>query len=129
GYGSGVGGHTIGRGMKGQNSRSSVPLWFEGGQLPLVKRMPFLRGKDRFKSNSQATTIVNLKELSQLDTTEVTKDTLVKAGIITVREATQTEVKILGSGDVSKKFSIKGLVTSASAKTKIEKAGGSVESL
>ena len=48
GYGSGVGGHTVGRGAKGQKARSNVSLWFEGGQLPLTKRLPFWRGKSRF---------------------------------------------------------------------------------
>ena len=51
GFGSGKGGHTSSRGSKGQRSRtgSKIPLWFEGGQLPLIKRLPMLRGKYRFK--------------------------------------------------------------------------------
>jgi len=64
GYGSGKGGHTSGRGQKGQKSRSKVPIWFEGGQLPLIRRTPFIKGKGRFKSIKPQPITINLTRLN-----------------------------------------------------------------
>jgi large subunit ribosomal protein L15 len=124
GYGSGVGGHTSTRGQKGQKSRtgSKVPLWFEGGQLPLIKRMPMLRGKGRMKPISPASE-VSLAELERMQATEITLDTLKIEKVISVRART---AKIIASGLLTRAITVKGIKTSAQAKVAIEKAGGSV---
>lgn len=128
GIGSNQGGHTVGRGQKGQKSRNSVPLYFEGGQLPLTKRMPYLRGKSRFNSLSANTIVINLSDLTSFkDGSTITKESLVTAGLISLKEAASGNVKILGTGDSAKSLKFVGLNVSKSALTKIEKAGGSVE--
>lgn len=128
GIGSNQGGHTTGRGQKGQKSRNSVPLYFEGGQLPLTKRMPYLRGKSRFNSLAVNNIIINLSDLESFkDGATITKESLVTAGLISLKEAADGSVKILGTGDLTKSFKIAGIITSKSALAKIEKAGGSVE--
>src|SRR3990167_5472974 len=66
GYGSGKGGHTSGRGQKGQRSRRTIPWWFEGGQLPLVKRVPFWRGKGRLNPLKQKPVIVKTGQFNKL---------------------------------------------------------------
>src|SRR3989339_1977927 len=77
GYGSGKGGHTSSRGQKGQKSRtgSKVPLWFEGGALPLSKRIPMWRGKGRFKS-LQKTAELTFNDLNKIELTEISLDSL-----------------------------------------------------
>jgi large subunit ribosomal protein L15 len=130
GYGSGRGGHTSSRGTKGQNSRNSVPIWFEGGQLPWSRRVPFLRGKDRFKSLQSYVLILNLDDLNKLkDASEVTKESLVKAGVISLNEAADARIKILGQGTLEKKLTIKGVAVSKAAEAKITALGGVVESI
>ena len=127
GGGSGKGFHTSSRGQKGQKSRSKIHLWFEGGQLPLSKRLPFLRGKDRFKSVSTLTTIVNLSALKDFSAkATIDKKSLMDAGIISEKEATTTIVKILGHGELTKAYTFKDLTISKSAQAKIEKAGGNI---
>lgn len=126
GYGSGKGGHTTGRGAKGQKARSQTHLWFEGGQLPLIKRLPFQRGKGRFKPLKQNPLIVNLKYLNRLPQgAPVNLDTLVKAGIIRLSDAKKYGVKILGEGNLDRPVTV-SLPTSKSAALKIQKAGGRV---
>ena len=126
GYGSGAGGHTSTRGMKGQKSRSSVAIWFEGGQLPLAKRVPFLKGKDRFKPLSKVVT-VNIGQLNDIKAgTTVTAQTLVQSRLISLKEASSAIIKVLGGGDLTTALKFKDLKVSKSAKIKIEKAGGSV---
>ena len=66
GYGSGKGGHTVGRGAKGQKARGKVKLGFEGGQLPLIKRLPLKRGKGKFKSFKKKPLVVNVRFLNLL---------------------------------------------------------------
>lgn len=121
GYGSGVGGHTSTRGQKGQKSRNSVPAWFEGGQLPLIKRLPMLRGKGRLKA-LQTIESVNIALLNNLVEEEITLDVLQKHHM--VHRTTKT-VKLL-SGKLTRKVTIKGLKVSAGAKKMIEEAGGSI---
>src|SRR3989344_8577262 len=83
GYGSGKGGHSSGRGFKGQHARNSVAIWFEGGQLPLIKRLPFQRGKGRFNSLHAKPVIVTLNQLNVLPVgSVVTVELLVKHKII-----------------------------------------------
>ena len=124
GHGSGRG-KTAGRGTKGQKARGNVPLAFEGGALPLVKRMPFLRGRGRNKPNSSGLVGISLENLSVLPSkTIVDVATLIKYKVVN-SAAKKTGVKILGVGDIKSSLTIK-IPISESAKKKIEKAGGSV---
>jgi len=122
GHGSGLG-KTSGRGHKGQKSRSgaSIPAWFEGGQMPLYRRLP----KRGFKSlNRTEYRVVNLRELARLEETEITVEVLYLHGLI---GSQRDLVKILGSGSIEKAVTVKAHAFSASAREKIEAAGGSVE--
>ena len=129
GRGTGSGkGKTSGRGTKGQNSRSGggVRLVFEGGQLPLVKRLPKMRGfNNRFKVYYVP---VNLDELDRKfeANAEVTSASLYGAGLLG-REG--DPIVVLGRGEVSRPLHVKVHRVSAGAKEKIEAAGGSVELL
>ena len=124
GYGSGKGGHTSGKGMKGQKSRAGgkVPVWFEGGHLPIIKRMPMLRGKGRLESLGK-TMEVNLSQLNKLKSGDVTLDTL-KLSKILGRQVRQA--KIIATGEVKQAYNLKGVSTTPAAKKAIEAAGGSV---
>jgi large subunit ribosomal protein L15 len=125
GYGSGKGGHTASRGMKGQKSRvgSKIPLWFEGGQLPAVKKYPMIRGKGRFVTINAAAEIT-LTDLEKLPVEEVTLDTLKLHKVI---EKGFKKAKIIHTGTLTKKRTVKGIPASAQARQAIEKLGGSVE--
>jgi len=126
GYGSGKGGHTSGRGAKGQKARSKVKPWFEGGQTPLLKRLPMKRGKDKFKSLKPKPIVLNLKYLNLLPKNKkVTLKSLVKHGLVDKREAEKYGVKILGGGELKIPLTVQ-LPCSKSAQKKIEKAGGKV---
>ena len=123
GIGSGNG-KTAGRGHKGQNARSGggVRLGFEGGQTPLFRRLP-KRGFTNI--NRKEFTIVNLSTLNRFeDGTEVTPELLLETGVIS---KLNDGVKILASGAVEKKLTVKAHKFSSSAKEAIEAAGGSVE--
>ncbi len=123
GPGSGIG-KTAGRGGKGQTARAGKKIrpGFEGGQMPLIRRIPKRGFTNPFK---QAAQVVNVRHLGLLATgAEVTPDTLFGAGL--VRRPDQP-IKLLGMGDVQRKFVVKGVAVSASAKTKIEQAGGTIE--
>lgn len=127
GYGSGKG-KTAGRGTKGQKARGRIKLDFEGGQLPLLKRLPLRRGKGRNVSLKGKPIIVNVKLLNLLPKDSVVdKDTLVKAGIVAKVDADKYGVKILGDGEINKPHTVK-LPCSHGAIEKIEKAGGRVTS-
>ena len=122
GYGSGRGGHTSGRGMKGQKSRSSVGLLFEGVKVrkSTIKRLPLMRGKDKFKANPKPL-IINLSVLNVLPAnTKVTVDSLIKHGVVNERDAKKYGVKILGGGELKKKLTIE-VPCSKSALEKIQK--------
>lgn len=118
-------GKTSGRGQKGQLSRSGGGKGsrFEGGQTPLARRVPKLPGfKNRFRIVYD---IVNVGRLEKFeDGTEVTPVALAEAGIISKPTA---RVKVLGGGDIKLKLSVKAHKFAATAREKIEKAGGSVE--
>lgn len=121
-------GKTAGRGTKGQKARSggNIPPYFEGGQLPLVRRLPRIRGfTNIFKTQFS---VVNLDRLNERfeKGDEVTPATLTKVGLI---KSPQELVKVLGRGDLEKPLAVKAHGFSVSAKTKIEAAGGSVEEL
>lgn len=116
-----------GRGLKGQQSRSgySIKPGFEGGQTSLIRRLPRRRG---FRNrNRVAYTPVNLKDLSRLPAgSDVTPESLREAGIVrTLRHP----IKILSDGDLEGSLAVRVHRVSASARTKIEAAGGSVEEL
>lgn len=127
GYGSGKGGHTVGRGQKGQNSRTRVPIWFEGGQLPQIRRFPFIRGKNRFDSLRYKPVEINLSDLEShhQDLAEVTVKTLQEAGLVKSSELKLRPIKILGRGKLTHALTVK-LPASQKARAKIEAAGGKV---
>jgi len=117
----GKGGKTAGRGTKGQGARDTIPVGFEGGQLPLMQRIPKLRGfKNPFRIEY---TPVNLDALGALDTDEITPETLVEAGLVRPRAL----VKVLGRGEVTRALRVSAHAFSASAEAAITGAGGSVE--
>ncbi|MBT1166133.1 50S ribosomal protein L15 [Bifidobacterium simiarum] len=122
GRGEGSKGKTSGRGTKGTKARYQVRPGFEGGQLPLYMRLPKLRGfKSPFKKQFQVVNIATLAELFPQGG-EVTVEDLVAKGA--VRKG--FPVKVLGDGETTVAFTLKGVKASASAKTKIEAAGGSI---
>jgi large subunit ribosomal protein L15 len=125
GRGEGSKGKTAGRGTKGTKARYQVPQRFEGGQMPLHMRLPKMRGfKNPFRTEYQ---VVNLDRLSVLfpDGGDVTVEDLVAKGA--VRDGHL--VKVLGDGDLAVKVNVSAHKFSATAKEKIEAAGGSVTSL
>ena len=122
GRGEGSKGKTAGRGTKGTKARYQVPARFEGGQMPIHMRLPKLRGfKNPFRVEYQ---VVNVSALGELfpQGGEVTVEDLVAKGA--VRDG--HPVKILGQGDLAVKLDVTADAWSASAKEKIEAAGGSV---
>ncbi len=125
GHGSGRG-KTAGRGTKGQKARNSVPLYFEGGALTLMKRLPFRRGKGRNKVFKKRPVTINVKILNLFakDAT-VDLDSLIAKKIVTKEDAKVYGVKILGDGELGVALTIK-LPMSKGARVKIEKAGGKI---
>lgn len=129
GKGSGSGnGKTAGKGHKGQSARKSggVGVGFEGGQTPLYRRLPKVGFTNVFR---KTTAILNVADLERLDLSalsDISLETLYKAGFVKGRSE---RLAILGTGELKKKLSVKAHRVSASAKEKIEKAGGSVEIL
>lgn len=122
GRGEGSKGKTSGRGDKGTKKRYQVRPGFEGGQLPLYMRLPKLRGfKSPFKKEYQVVNVAALAELFPQGG-EITVADLVAKGA--VRDG--YPVKVLGDGEVSAAYTIKGVKASASAKSKIEAACGSI---
>ncbi len=123
GPGSGLG-KTAGRGHKGQRSRSGggVRPGFEGGQMPLIRRVPKRGFYNPFGTTNQ---VVNLRDLEQVDGTDINPQALRDAGLIA---KAKEPVKVLGVGDVGRPYTIRGCAISKTARTKIEQAGGRVES-
>ncbi len=127
GRGNGSGHGTFsGRGCKGQKARAGnnkVRPGFEGGQLPLIKRLPRKRGFTNIFKIEYST--VNIADLSKIKSgSSVTPDSLLKAGVI---KSLAKPIKILADGEIDHPITIKAIKCSASAKAKIEKAGGKVE--
>lgn len=123
GRGEGSKGKTSGRGTKGTGARKNTPESFEGGQMPMHMRVPKLRGfKNPFRVEYQ---VVNLDKLTALYPKggEVSVDDLVAKGAVRDGEL----VKVLGTGEMSVKLQVKANKFSASAKDKIEAAGGTAE--
>ena len=119
------GGHgkTSGRGGKGQTARSggSIRPGFEGGQMPLYRKLPH-RGFNNYNFRTEIA-VINLRDLAGLDAsvTEVDATALAKAGLI---RSGETVVKVLGDGEITRALKITAAKFSGSAKEKIEKAGG-----
>jgi large subunit ribosomal protein L15 len=125
GRGEGSKGKTAGRGTKGTKARSQVPAYFEGGQVPIHMRLPKLKGfKNPFRVEFQP---VNLDRIEALfpEGGEVTPELLADKGAVRSGQP----VKILGSGDISVSVQVSAHAFSASARTKIEAAGGSATTL
>ena len=119
----GKGGKTAGRGTKGTKARSKVPVWYEGGQLPLQRRLPKMKGfKNPFRVEDQA---VNLDTISETGLDEVTPEALYERGLI----SKGVTIKILGRGELSRAVHVKAHAVSATAQAAISAAGGTVEIL
>src|SRR2546429_6108780 len=122
GRGSGIG-KTAGRGGKGQTARTGGQTrpGFEGGQMPLIRRIPKRGFTNPFKQPAQ---VVNVRHLGKLAAgVEVTPDTLFGAGLV---RRPGRPIKLLGMGDVGRSFTVKGVTVSASARAKIGQTGGTV---
>lgn len=125
GRGSGRG-KTAGRGTKGLGARGKVKLLFEGGQLPLIKRLPLLRGKGRNKPRHKKPFVINVKYLDLLPQNCIVDiETLIKHGIIK-KKTNNIPIKILGDGELKKALIVR-LPCSHGAEKKIIAAGGKVE--
>ncbi|MCC3145065.1 50S ribosomal protein L15 [Halanaerobium sp. Z-7514] len=124
GIGSGRG-YTSGRGANGQNSRSggSVRLTFEGGQTPLFRRFPKRGFNNQFKKEFNEVNVYQLNRFSADDT--ISPEVLIEAGLID--KVAKNGVKILGKGEITVALKVKAHAFSASAKEKIEAAGGKPE--
>jgi large subunit ribosomal protein L15 len=124
GIGSGKGG-TAGRGTKGTRARGGVKTFFEGGQMPIARRIPKLKG---FKPpRPHLFEPVNLGAIAALEGGDVGPDELRAAGII--RRQGKKPIKVLGDGDLERAVTVRAHAFSASARSKIEAAGGTAEVL
>ncbi|MBI89242.1 MAG: 50S ribosomal protein L15 [Candidatus Marinimicrobia bacterium] len=121
GHGSGLG-KSAGRGDKGAGQRSGFKrrAWFEGGQMPLYRRLPMRGFNNIFKKEYQ---IINLAKISKLNMTDIDAQKLYDAGL--VRSALKP-IKVLGDGDLKTKINVKATSFSKAAKDKIIKAGGTI---
>ena len=119
----GKGGKTAGRGMKGQGARDTVPVGFEGGQMPLARRVPKLKGFTN--PNRQEWAVINVDRLGRSFEagSQVTPEALRERGL--VRKS--RPVKVLGGGELDRALTVRAHAVSAAARAKIEAAGGSVE--
>ena len=125
GRGAGSGnGKTAGKGHKGQNARSGggVRVGFEGGQLPLYRKLPKRGFKNRFAVNYA---VVNVEALNKFENGAIVDLEALKAAKLVRKEL--DGVKILGNGELTKTLTVKATVFSATAKEKIEAAGGKIE--
>ena len=122
GPGSGLG-KTSGKGHKGHKARTGggTNPGFEGGQMPMYRRLPKRGFTNPFRVENQ---IVNLADLKKVSTGDVSPETLYSAGLIGKPGA---PVKLLGTGDADRAYTVRGVAFSASARAKIEAAGGKIE--
>jgi len=122
GPGSGLG-KTSGKGHKGHKARTggSTNPGFEGGQMPMYRRLPKRGFTNPFRVENQP---VNLSQLKKISATDVSPETLYSAGLIGKPDA---PVKLLGTGDADRAYTVRGVSLSASARAKIEAAGGKIE--
>jgi large subunit ribosomal protein L15 len=123
GPGSGTG-KTSGKGHKGQKARTGggVHPWFEGGQMPLQRRVPKRGFKNPFRTAYQ---VVNVAALEGLEETEITPEVLDAYRLVDLGNG--QPVKILGNGEIERKVTVRAHAVSASARSKIEAAGGTIE--
>jgi len=123
GPGSGLG-KTSGKGHKGHKARTGggTNPGFEGGQMPMYRRLPKRGFTNPFRVENQ---VVNLSQLKKVSATDVSPETLYSAGLIGKPDA---PVKLLGTGDADRAYTVRGVSLSTSARTKIEAAGGKIES-
>lgn len=127
GHGSGRG-KTSGRGTKGQKAKRNIPLYFEGGAVPLTKRLPFLKGKGRNRRVNPNPIIINVGDLNKFSAkANVDLDAVIKMGLVDEKYAKNNGVKILGNGTLSISLNV-NLPVSKTAKMKIESAKGTVGS-
>ena len=126
GPGSGTG-KTAGKGHKGQKARTGhhgIPAWFEGGQMPLQRRLPKRGFKNPFRTVFE---IVNVDDLQALGVEEITPQVLAEHRLIDLGKGNR--IKVLGEGELSRKVVVHAHAVSEGARRKIEAAGGSVELL
>lgn len=126
GPGSGTG-KTSGKGHKGHKARTGTPhrAWFEGGQMPIQRRVP-----KRGFSNSRFRTVyetVNVRDLERIEEDTITPEVLAAYGLVDLGSG--RPIKILGDGDVGRKLTIRAHAFTKSARSKIESAGGAVDSI
>lgn len=120
---------TAGRGTKGQKARTggNVPAWFEGGQLRLSRRLPFIKGFNNLFKKEYA--IVNVGQLAAFEPdSQVNAETLVASRVLKASDA-KGLIKVLGDGEVDRALQVRAHKFSASARAKIEAAGGTVEEI
>jgi large subunit ribosomal protein L15 len=115
-------GKTAGRGTKGTKARNTVRPGFEGGQMPLVRRVPKLKGFKPPRRTIYGS--VNLSQLGRLDASEIGPDELRAAGLVRKRHDL---IKILGSGEIERAMTVRAHAFSQTAREKIEAAGGKAE--
>jgi len=122
GPGSGLG-KTSGKGHKGHKARTggSTNPGFEGGQMPMYRRLPKRGFTNPFRVEAQ---VVNLLDLKKVSAAEVSPETLYSAGLIGKPDS---PVKLLGTGDADRAYTVRGVALSAPARAKIEAAGGTIE--
>jgi large subunit ribosomal protein L15 len=122
GPGSGLG-KTSGKGHKGHKARTGggTNPGFEGGQMPMYRRLPKRGFTNPFRVENQ---VVNVSQLKKVSATDVSPETLYSAGLIGKPDA---PVKLLGTGDADRAYTVRGVSLSTSARTKIEAAGGKIE--
>lgn len=134
GMGSGVGGHTVGRGLKGATARSGYQYprrGFEGGQNPISRRLPKYRGFSRtYITASQKNQVVKLSEVEaaaiENKVNEVDMQTLIAWGLVRAKYSKKVLPKVLFDKEIKTKITFNGVKTSKSAQEAIEKAGGKV---
>ena len=123
GRGEGSGrGKTAGRGTKGTRARGEVHTFFEGGQMPLVRRIPKLKGFT--PPNKTVYGAVNVGDLAAVEGSEIGPDQLRASGLIHKRDKL---IKVLGGGEIDRAITVRAHAFSATARTKIEAAGGTAE--
>jgi len=119
----GKGGKTAGRGTKGQRARNTVAVGFEGGQMPLLQRVPKLRGfTNPFRVEYQA---INLDTIAEVGLSDVSPETLLERGLVHKGAL----IKVLGRGEITRAVTVKAHAFSKSAEAAITAAGGTVEKL
>jgi large subunit ribosomal protein L15 len=123
GEGSGKG-KTAGRGTKGTKARGEVHVFFEGGQMPITRRIPKLRGFT--PPNKTVYGAVNVGDLAELEGSEIGPDQLRSGGLVHKRDKW---IKVLGGGEIGRPVTVRAHAFSATARSKIEAAGGTAEEL